>query len=47
MLVEAARVDAQAVAQAEIDTILDHFGGSRAAYLAALGGRRRHRRSRA
>jgi hypothetical protein len=36
VLVQAARVDDKAVAQAEVDTILDHFGGSRSAYLAAL-----------
>ncbi|HEX4525606.1 MAG TPA: hypothetical protein VH108_02585, partial [Gaiellaceae bacterium] len=37
VLVEASRVDAQLVVQAELDTILDHFGGSRTAYLVALG----------
>jgi hypothetical protein len=37
VLVEAASVDPKLVAQAEVNTILDHFGGSRAAYLAALG----------
>ncbi len=36
VLVQAARIDPKLVAQAEIDTILDHFGGSRSAYLAAL-----------
>jgi len=36
VLAEAAPVDSKLLAQAEIDTILDHFGGSRAAYLAAL-----------
>ncbi len=33
---QAAAVDPKRVAQAEVDTILDHFRGSRAAYLAAL-----------
>ncbi len=37
VLEQARRVEPEAVAQAERDTILDHFGGSRAAYLAALG----------
>jgi hypothetical protein len=37
VLVEAKTVDPELVTQAEIDTILDHFRGSRAAYLAALG----------
>ncbi len=36
VLAQAAPVAAEAVAQVEIDTILDHFGGSRAAYQAAL-----------
>jgi hypothetical protein len=36
VLVNAHRVDPAQVAQAEKDAILDHFGGSRAAYLAAL-----------
>ncbi|HEX7626689.1 MAG TPA: hypothetical protein VF379_06495 [Gaiellaceae bacterium] len=36
VLVEEKAVDAKALAQAVVDTILDHFGGSRAAYLAAL-----------
>src|SRR5437899_6602320 len=36
VLVGASRVDSKRVVQAELDTILDHFGGSRAAYLAAL-----------
>jgi hypothetical protein len=36
VLAEAETVDAKAVASAERAVILDHFGGSRAAYLAAL-----------
>ncbi len=36
VLVETAKVDPKLVAQAEVDTILDHFGGSRSAYVAAL-----------
>ena len=36
VLAQAAGADSKLVAQAEVDTILDHFGGSRAAYLAAL-----------
>ncbi len=36
VLVQSARVDPGRVAQAETDAILDHFGGSRAAYVAAL-----------
>jgi hypothetical protein len=36
VLAEASKVDPKRVDQAEIDTILDHFGGSRSAYLAAL-----------
>jgi hypothetical protein len=36
VLVNAQAVDPAEVAQAEKDAILDHFGGSRAAYLAAL-----------
>jgi len=36
VLAEARPVDPKLVAQAEVNTILDHFGGSRAAYLAAL-----------
>ncbi len=36
VLVEASHVDPKLVVQAEVDTILDHFGGSRSAYLAAL-----------
>ena len=36
VLVEEERVDKKSLNQAVVDTILDHFGGSRAAYLAAL-----------
>ena len=36
VLARASPLDAKLVAQAETDTILDHFGGSRAAYAAAL-----------
>ena len=36
VLAQAADADPKAVDQAERDTILDHFGGSRTAYLAAL-----------
>lgn len=36
VLVNARSIDPQRVLQAEKDAILDHFGGSRAAYLAAL-----------
>ena len=36
VLAENASVDPKLVAQAVVDTILDHFGGSRSAYLAAL-----------
>jgi hypothetical protein len=36
VLVQAAPIDPKRLAQAEVDTILDHFGGSRSAYRAAL-----------